>query len=115
MLFPLPVKAEIPDSFAMPSRVLRYNLGAKQVAKQGLERPNEVWDISVVFSDTTLGATLQAFLETHMQHVVFQWQSPRDLMPQNYRIFGEVGGTKRNGGGREPVFFMRQMKFKRVY
>lgn len=114
-LFPLPVKAEISDTFAMPSRVLQFSSGASQADKDGLARPIEIWDIEVVFTSDSDNLLLETFLDTVRQHVVFQWQSPRDAAEQNYRIFGPVSSTKRNGGGSKPLFFSRYMRFKRVY
>ena len=114
-LFPLPVKAEMTDTFALPTQKLQFGSGVFQLAKSGLQRPIEVWNVEVAYPDLATGLVLDNFLGSVKQSKIFQWQSPRDLSPQNYRITGDVGGTVRNGGGRLPVFFTRSMRFKRYY
>lgn len=114
-LFPLPVKAEMTDRFRMPTRKLQYSSGVALLAPFGLRRPIEEWDVQVIINSTVDDNILQSFIETVKQSTFFQWQSPRDTLPTDYRIVGNVSGTRRNGGGGEPVFFTRQLKFKRYY
>lgn len=113
-LFPLPVKAEMPDAMKLPSRVLQFGDGAEQTASDGLNRSIEIWDVTIIISDAPSSVLLQNFLIEYGQHKSFEWKSPRDSSFKNYRITGSVGGTTRNGGGSKPVFFTRTMQFKQL-
>jgi len=113
--FPIPVKAELPDTTIYPSRSLQFGDGYEQLGSSGLDRAIDTWDITVAFDDAATATILDDFLIEHGQHKLFQWRSPRDLCSQNYQILGRVSSTKRNGGGSKPVFFTRQMRFKRSY
>lgn len=114
-LFPFKVTAETSDTFVMPTRALQFKSGAREVVKSGLDRPMEVWDIKIVYTDPQTAYDLHEFLGSGDRVVIFQWQSPRDSSPQDYRLMGGISGTKRNGGGSLPLFFTRSMKFKRTY
>lgn len=111
-LFPLPVKAEISDRLRMPARVLQFGDGYEQAALAGLNRQQTTWDVEVIISNSVDDITLNTFLKSVGQHKSFTWQSPRDTVPQLYRITGDVSSTRRNGGGSKPVFFSRRMQFK---
>lgn len=113
--FPLPVKAEMSDTFTLPTQKVQFGSGVPQLAKSGLQRPIEVWNVDVAYPNLATGLVLDEFLGLVKQSKIFQWQSPRDLIPQNYRIMGDVSGTVRNGGGSLPIFFTRSMRFKRYY
>lgn len=113
-IFPLPVKAEMADSYLVPSVILQLGDGYEQVRCHGLSRTQEFWDVTVVFDSPIAGNALQSFLIEHGQHEKFQWQSPLDEEVRDYQIVGAVSGTKRNGGGDKPVFFTRSMKFRGI-
>lgn len=113
-LFPLSqlVKAELADTLNLPSKILQLGDGYEQLRSDGLNGSTEIWDVTVILPDSARSDILQAFLIDHGQYKIFQWQSPRDKKPQDYRILGKASGTKRNGGGAEPIFFTRTMQFK---
>jgi phage-related protein len=103
------------DTWASPTRIVQFGDGYSERSADGLNRPNEVWDIECAFATQTAGANLQNFLDTVGGWEAFLWQSPRDISPQNYIIVQPVGGTVRRGGGSKPYFYTRSLKFRRVY
>jgi phage-related protein len=101
------------DNWASPTRIVQFGDGYSERSADGLNRPNEIWEVECAFASETAGANLQTFLETVGGWQAFLWQSPRDTQLQPYIIVQPVGGAVRRGGGAKPYFYTRSLKFKR--
>lgn len=114
-LFPFPVRAELEDNYASPTNKLRFGLSAQELVSPNLSRPIETWRVSVTISNAIDLEVLEAYLESMGVNEVFEWQSPRDIQPEKYRMVSSVTAFRRNGGGKLPVFQTRGLIFKRYY
>ncbi len=115
LTFPLPVKAQMSDTWASPTRIVQFGGECSERSADGLNRPSEVWDVECAFSSPTAGANLQTFLNTVGGWQAFRWKSPRDAVAQSYVIIQPVGGSVRRGGGSKPYFYTRSLKFKKIF
>lgn len=115
LVFPLPVKAQMSDTWSSPVRIVQFGDGYSERSANGLNRANEVWDVECAFASEIAGANLQTFLETVGGWQAFLWQSPRDTSSQTYIVVQPVSSNVRRGGGSKPYFYTRSLKFKRVY
>jgi phage-related protein len=102
------------DAWTVPSKITQFNGGDRQAAKVELVRPIEMWDITVIINDAIDSRALTLFIQSHGQFTPFEWQSPRDSSPQRYRLIGGISSVTRNGGGSEPIFFTRSMRFRGI-
>jgi phage-related protein len=114
-IFPLPVKAEMSHQLAIPVKQVQFRTGSRQSDSVGVGRPIETWSVEIAFSQQADRNILSTFLLDYRQDKVFQWQSPTDTVPQDYRLDGSASFQKRNGGGSKPLFYTAQLTFKRAY
>jgi phage-related protein len=102
------------DEMTLPVKSLQFGDGYEQLARHGMNDPEVFWNVTVIINSAADNNTLMAFLLDVGQDKPFQWQSPRNLSKRDYWIVGGISGTKRNGGGSEPIFFTRSMRFRGI-
>jgi phage-related protein len=112
--FPLPIKSEMTDSLVMTVKTAQFGAGARQLKSGGLE-PIQRWNVEVPIKKQVDRIALETFLDSVGQSKVFQWRSPLDAGLEDYRVDGAVSFRKWNGGGKEPVYYVAQLTFRRVY
>lgn len=114
-LIPFRIKAEMTAKTSTAAMVLVFGYGTRETAAHGLTRLIQSWDVELVFDTISEDRLFLKFVADYQQHSIFQWKSPTDTVPEDYRISADISGLVRCGDKTNPHFFRRTTQLRRVY